>query len=676
MNKYKDYSVDEIEEHFSNYILDHWSFSMVQNFARNEKDFECRYIFQETHKSSVSTVSGNAYHAALELYFEALKDGVSLDIIQAEKTAFEFIDQWPADKWKQSKKFDTIEKCVKESYRVTKMLIGNFYSEANVYLSFIKKVLYVEPNIKVWACVNGVDIPLPLHLRIDLIVETIEGKIAIIDHKSKRSFTDEKEAVFVNSKQAITYVLGAEEEFDIKIDEVYFIENKFSKNKDNSSQLYKIPMKVNDDFRKLNESFLYEPLKRMIKAISDPDYIYIMNDNDSFSDKAELYNFMAKTLIAEVDDFNIDASNKDKIQKRIQKIKSTNIHVNAKTIERFKEKAASFIEYDLSSTNMTNEEKIEHILKSLSIPCVVEKTFNGYSSNTYLLKVGAGTKISSLFKYKLDIANALGVPNVRMMPDLYQYDGKSYFAVEASKQREKDLIWDEEYLIGGMKIPIGIDNFGNTVYWDLDNPTTPHMLVGGATGSGKSVHLISMIEYAKKLGVKDIIIFDPKHEFLDFASTDVKVYNDIEDLETMLELLVEEMESRIKKSNPKKTLVVFDEFADATQTARTKKELQEGEKTLEENLKLLLQKGRSSGFRIVACAQRPSVKVISGDAKVNFPVTVGFYMPKEIDSKVMLDENGAKFLSGFGDGLIKSPEYLNVIRFQGFIVDKENYNKK
>lgn len=90
------------------------------------------------------------------------------------------------------------------------------------------------------------------------------------------------------------------------------------------------------------------------------------------------------------------------------------------------------------------------------------------------------------------------------------------------------------------------------------------------------------------------------------------------------------------------------------------------QKSLEENLKILLQKGRSLGFRIVAATQRASVNVITGDAKVNFPVQICFRVPKEIDSKVVIDEAGAETLSGMGDGLMKSPEYINVVRFQGF----------
>jgi DNA segregation ATPase FtsK/SpoIIIE-like protein len=93
--------------------------------------------------------------------------------------------------------------------------------------------------------------------------------------------------------------------------------------------------------------------------------------------------------------------------------------------------------------------------------------------------------------------------------------------------------------------------------------------------------------------------------------------------------------------------------------------------SLSENLAMLLQKGRSSGFRIVCAAQRPSTEIIPGDAKANFPVRVAFRLPKAVDSEVVLDEGGAEGLTDKGDGLIISPEYRETIRFQSYFKEKE-----
>ena len=445
---------------------------------------------------------------------------------------------------------------------------------------------------------------------------------------------------------------------------------------------------MDSETRRLYEAILYEPLRRMIQAISDPDYVYIINDNDNFIDKAEIYEFWAKTMIAEIDDFLIPEKKKPLIEKRLKKIRDASLATITPTaVRNFKKFTQQFIPYDLTNKDMTNQEKIEHVLRSFGIISKVQHTFDGYSSSSYLLEINAGTSISAVSRYRLDIANALSVPSVRIQKDLFIYEGKSYLAIESGKKGSAILQWDSKKLKGN-KIPIGVDNFGQTVCWDLDNHSTPHMLVCGATGSGKSVLIKSTIEYALLAGINEIYIFDPKHEFKNYAKKGITVVNDIEDIELQMGMLVLDMEKRIKEDRPYRTMVIFDEFADAVANSKKGSELKiykeevvgrykngipkmgrvlAGEdKSLEENMRILLQKGRSSGFRIIAATQRASTKVITGDAKVNFPVQVCFRVPKDIDSIVVIDEPGAEALNGRGDGLIKSPEYLGVVRFQGF----------
>ena len=342
---------------------------------------------------------------------------------------------------------------------------------------------------------------------------------------------------------------------------------------------------------------------------------------------------------------------------------------------------------------MTNKEKIEYVLRTFGIIVKVAHEIDGYSSNTYLLEVSVGVKIANVMRYKLDIANALNVPNIRIGNDLMVYEGKSYLYIETAKKRERDLIWDKKYL-DGEKLPLGVDNFGRVVRWDLNNHSTPHMLICGATGSGKSVSILSTISYAKEAGIKDITVFDPKFEFIKLKKEGIKVISEIEEIEKEMKLLVEEMHNRARSGEDSKKLIIFDEFADAVSSARSGKDLDikkmvkvgdykpsktdpfgspkfalqvvGRDKSLEENLQILLQKGRSLGYRIISATQRASTKIITGDAKVNFPVQICFRVPKEIDSKVVLDDSGAETLAGMGDGLIHSPEYFGLVRFQGF----------
>lgn len=678
--------MDQLEELFSNFLIDSWSYSKLGSFSRNEKEFEMTYIYGYRQKRSASSVAGNAYHKALEIYFTELQDGNKLDVVQLEMIAYEYIESIHGNQWKLQKTTPTVDECVQKATKLSTALVRNFFAEKSIYEDSILEVVETEKKYSEFVTINGVDIPLPCHCIIDLVVKSNDGKIIVIDHKSKSYFSDEKEMVLTVGKQAMTNVAVFEKATGLKVDEVWFVENKYSANRDKSSQLNKFVIEINPDTRKLYEALLYEPLKRMIEAVSNPDYVYLINESDSMSDLAEIHAFWAKTMIAEVEDFNIPESKQELIKKRLKKIRDASIaSINPKIIKQFKENAAEFIQYDLSDKNMTQEEKIEHILRSFGIIVKVAHAIDGYSSNTYLLEVATGVKIQSIQSHKLDLANVLDVSSVRIQKNLQMYEGKSYLSIEISKKRDKDLIYDKSYL-KDLKIPIGVDNYNQTVVWDLNNHSTPHMLVCGATGSGKSVSLLSTVEYLKEAGVKNIIILDPKFEFTNIPG--VQVFNEILDIENAVKGQVERMNELVKTGKKDFTAIIIDEFADALSASRqgnelnvyetivtgqfkdgrekTKRECVGKLKSLDENLQILLQKGRSSGFRIIAATQRASVKIINGDTKVNFPVQLCFRVPKEIDSKVVIDESGAESLAGMGDGLMRSPEYPDLVRFQAF----------
>lgn len=686
---YKQWSEDQLLELHSNFLVNSWSYSKLSQFSRNEKVFEMTHIYGQYSKSSASTIAGQAYHFALDRYFTSKSSGELLDIAQLELLAFEYIDEVKAWKWKIQKTTPTIAECVSKCYKTTTALLNHFFTELSTYIHEIKEIIEVEVYCDEYLSINGVDIPLPCHAKIDLVVLTNDDKVVIIDHKSKSVFSDKEELKLSIGVQAITYVNCYEEKTGNSVDEVWFIENKYSKNKDGSPQLNAFKLSVDKDVRRLYEALLYESLKRMISAVNDPDYVYLINESDNFVDKAEVYDFWAKTMMAEVEEFNVDPSKKDLVSKRLKKIRDASIAtISPQIIKNFKQNASEFIQYDLSNKDMTEQQKIEHVLRTFGAIVNVAHKFDGYSSNTYLLEISAGTKISSIANYRLDIANQLNVSNVRIPKELTVYEGKSYLPIDFSKVRDKDLLFDPSDLVD-MKIPLGKDNYGNVIAWDLNNHSTPHVLICGASGSGKSVEIRSVLEYAILAGIGDIVILDPKYEFTSYADTKgVKVINDILEIEEEMIRLVLEMNEKVKEGKTNKTLVIFDEFADAVAQSRsgnklnvyeevvigkyqngmakTKREVVETIKPLEENLRVLLQKGRSSGYRIMAGTQRASVKVITGDAKVNFPVQICFRVPKAFDSIVVINEAGAEALSGRGDGLIKSPEYKYTVRFQAY----------
>lgn len=670
MNRYAKLTPEQLEEHFSNYLIDSWSYSGVSCFARNEKAFEMQYIYRERDRSSVSAIAGNAYHAAIKEYFNSFAEG-GKDVVSLTDIAYGYLDNLGANDWRLTDKFPTIEAAKAEATKSVNRLLNSFCSELSIYTDRIKRIIDVETMCESWVTVNGVDIPLPCHAIIDLTVELDDGRIVIIDHKSKSKYTQPDEIALVHGQQAVTYVVTFEANHpDMKVSEVWFIENKVSANTDKTPQLRKHVITMDDDNRRLFEALLYEPLRRMLEAVSNPDYIYTINTSDNFVDKALLYDFWARTQLSEVSDFKyIPEEKRELISARQRKIKDSSLAmVSPKIITEFRKNAASFITLDYSHTNMTTEQKIEHVLRTFSIPVQVAHKIEGFSCDTYLCEVAPGKELLSIFRYQMDIANALDVPRVRIQGQpLMMYQGKSYLGIEVNKKRTEDLLWDEKYL-EGHKIPLGMDNFRRVITWNMDNHSTPHILVCGSTGSGKSVELISILYYAIAAGITDITILDPKWEFagLDLPSS-VKVISDIAEIEQAMADMVVDMNDRVKNRVKRLSLVIFDEFADAVDQSRKGKQLAPGEKSLVENFKMMLQKGRSCGFRFVAATQRASVQTIPGDIKANLIVRVCFKLFSGTDSKVVLDTEGAEALTMLGDGLISSPDYIDgLIRFQGF----------
>lgn len=670
-HQYKILSREDMDLVLSSFLIDSWSYSKVQTFARNQKVFEMEYIFGLKGRRSAGSIAGNGYHQALAYFFSQFKEGELVALPKLEHAAFEEIGAIPANQWKLTKTLPTVENALEDALKDAAKLLLNFYSEKGLYLDELAEVTGVELYFDEFLTVNGKDIPLPCHGLIDLAIETKDDRTVIIDHKSKDNYTDEKEAALVIGMQAITYTLGYESLTGIHVDEVWFIENKPSKNKDGREQMQMINVVMDENNRRLFEHLLYQNLREMIAAVKDPDHVYTINTSDRLCDMAELFDFCMRTEICEVEDFNVDPAKKELVAKRLRKIRdSGRTMISPEIIKKFREKAASFIKYDLSITNMTAQEKIEHVLRTFGIQARVAFTFEGYSSNTFLLEVGAGVKVGSIHKYRLDIANGLDVENVRISSQLKVYEGKSYLAIDLSKKSVRIL----EFASGdrdGWKIPLGKDNFGNVIYWDLQNPSTPHMLVCGQTGSGKSQAALNIIDHVLEAGADYVIILDPKREFEQYRGGNVEVFTEIWDIERAMMRLKGHMESLIRQHRKSNIVVVFDEFADAVANARRGKEL-EDDRPLEENLRIVLQKGRSCGIHIVALTQRASVKVITGDAKVNFPVQLCFRVNKAADSRVVLDEEGAEALAGKGDGLIKSPEYNDTVRFQAYYIPQKS----
>jgi S-DNA-T family DNA segregation ATPase FtsK/SpoIIIE len=216
------------------------------------------------------------------------------------------------------------------------------------------------------------------------------------------------------------------------------------------------------------------------------------------------------------------------------------------------------------------------------------------------------------------------------------------------------------------ELAMGEDVNGEVKYFDIRK--APHMLVAGTSGSGKSVFLNSLIKQLLTIPNVELHLFDPKKVELNEFEGHKKVveYSDKhKDIPTLLYNLTKEMDKRYEylKEHKVKSIqnapkmkykfVIIDEYADLTMKSEVNHHVQ-----------VLSQKGRACGIHLIIATQRASTKIMGGDLKINFPCKVVFKMSKAVDSRVMMDEDGAEKLLGRGDMLFSFDG--NIERLQGY----------
>ena len=239
--------------------------------------------------------------------------------------------------------------------------------------------------------------------------------------------------------------------------------------------------------------------------------------------------------------------------------------------------------------------------------------------------------------------------------------------------------------------PLGEDRFGELVDIDFSNSLSPHLLIGGTTGSGKSealnVILYGLVKYYSPKELR-LLLVDPKGtELLSFDKTPhlegVISWDDVDAL-GLLKKAVAEMQSRYEKlrqsgcrsiaefnaQTPDDSrlpwwLVVLDEYADLTSDPSMKKEI-------EAELKRLAQKARASGIHVIIATQKPSAEVISTNLRANLPAQLALRVKSATESRVIMDESGAEMLNGRGDAYLKSGG--STTRVQCALVTKEDSN--
>jgi hypothetical protein len=221
-------------------------------------------------------------------------------------------------------------------------------------------------------------------------------------------------------------------------------------------------------------------------------------------------------------------------------------------------------------------------------------------------------------------------------------------------------------------VPIGEDIRGDVVSIEFSSPDSPHLLVAGTTGSGKSVALETLLRGLCRYSDEQVRLqlVDPKGtELLDFAEdshTDGDVGMDATDAIGMLEAAVAEMQERYRLMRPVRArslaeynaavpsearrpwiVIVLDEYADLTSDADEKSQI-------EQQLRRLTQKARAAGIHVIVATQRPSADVVSTTIRSNFPAQLALRVKTATDSRIIMDESGAEALAGQGDAFLRT----------------------
>lgn len=324
-----------------------------------------------------------------------------------------------------------------------------------------------------------------------------------------------------------------------------------------------------------------------------------------------------------------------------------------------------------------DSERIVEILNAFKVGVERIEAHHGPATTLYEIQPELGVRISKIRNLKDEIAVGLQSDNVRIIAPI---PGKGTVGIEVpNKVREilpiEDILTSKEYEQSDMELPCAL---GRTVTNDIlmaDLAKMPHLLIAGATGQGKSVGLNTILMSLMTERTPDemkLVLVDPKQVEFGIYSPLVKNYlalpilTEAQSVQGMLNTVVFEMEMRYTKLSAKGVrnvkeyndsvskeermpyiVVVIDEYGDLVMQAG---------KDMEKLICRIAQKARAVGIHMIISTQRPSVKIVTGDIKANFPTRIAFRTTTSTDSKVVLGKKGAESLTGKGDMLFFNGE--------------------
>lgn len=344
---------------------------------------------------------------------------------------------------------------------------------------------------------------------------------------------------------------------------------------------------------------------------------------------------------------------------------------------------------------------LQNVLADFGITGKVVAVHEGPTVTQFEVAVKNGTKVSKITGLSKEIALSLAAKDVRIEAPI---PGKTTVGVEIPNKitvgvQVREVIQDKQKEMMSMKLPVslGKDINGNNCIADLSK--TPHLLVAGSTGSGKSVCINSFINsllITKRPDEVKLVLVDPKKVELsnyngvphllcpvvtDPKKASIALQNIVKEMEKRYDMFADEkvknivgynekMSAMMKKNPEDKTIhlmsyivVIIDELADLMLVAS---------KEVEDSIMRITQMARAAGIHLIVATQRPSTDVITGVVKANIPSRIAFAVASQIDSRTILDMGGAEKLLGKGDMLYKPMGENTPLRIQGnFISDDE-----
>lgn len=335
------------------------------------------------------------------------------------------------------------------------------------------------------------------------------------------------------------------------------------------------------------------------------------------------------------------------------------------------------------------KQKLEQTLASFGVEVRVADVLEGPTITRFEVQPGAGVKVSRILALQDDIALALAAPRVRMEAPI---PGKSAVGIEVPNTetatvRLRDILESSAYRADASPVAVGLgkDVAGAPIVAALDR--MPHLLIAGATGSGKSVCVNAILTSLLCRATPDrvrLILIDPKvvelGQYEGIPHLLAPVVTDPRQAAGALAWAVHEMERRYRKFAEAGArdivrynalelepplpyhVIVIDELADLMMVAAAQ---------VEDAIARLAQMARAAGLHLVVATQRPSVDVITGLIKANIPSRIAFAVSSQVDSRTILDMGGAEKLLGRGDMLFSPMGSAKPIRAQGALVTEE-----